>query len=245
LLRLRLAMTHKIEGEGDKGGEVEMIKLRNNIHISNPMGKIEYYWGREGGARYYDSVKLPSDTFLNKAQILMAIDASNKIGARIPYDNETLVIKPLLEKLNKINACLSKIPYNIKISDDFEKIPWNKIGELIQAFDTKYLSLARKTKILHKKLPNIIPILDSILELDYCKALISDYKWTSESDWAVRCITELKKDIDTNKDELTELQKIISIKYEYMFDVSLLRLLDILIWSHFFYKESPLDQQTI
>ncbi len=214
-----------------------MIKLRNNIQISNPIEKIEYYWNRESGARYYDSMRLPTNSFLNKAQILMAIDASNSLGARIPYYDESLVIKPLLEKINKINSCLSKIPYNTKISDDFEKIPWGKIGELIQAFDTKYLSLARKTKILHKKLPNVIPILDSILEIDYCKAIIIDQKWTSESDWAIKCISELKKDIDANKDELTKIQQIISTKYEYMYDVSLLRLLDILIWSHFFYKE--------
>ena len=214
-----------------------MIKLRNSITIPNSADRIIYYWEREGGARFYDGVRLPSDNFFTKAQLLMAIEASNHIGARIPYYDETLLVKPLINKMTDINTWLSRIPADTVITDDSEHISWDAISRLFQLFDMKYMSLARKTKILHKKRPNLIPILDSVLELDYCYPIIGDCKGVSGSDWAIKCIVELKKDIDTNKDELTELQRTLSIKYEYTYDVSLLRLLDILIWSHFFYKE--------
>ena len=211
------------------------IQLRQGIKFDDPQKVIISYWEREWGFRDYDKTRLPENNSFTEEQIRLVIQASNKLKARIPYKNEDKVIKPILQKKNEIESELALIPNDVNILDDYEKIPWEYVKSLLNIFSIKYLGLARKTKILHKKRPNIIPILDSILESRYCVPILKakNLYAIEEAERAINCIKELKEDIDMNRDTLLNLQQSLESKDYGIYDTSILRLLDILIWSHF------------
>jgi len=235
--------------ESKRGGEVEMlIHLRQGIEVNNPEELIVSYWNKyKRSFAEYDKARLPNDDSFGEDQIREAIRVSNILGAMIPFYDENKVIKPLLHRQFQLEEALRLVPAEVNILDSYEEIPWQSIKQLLESFSAKYLCLARKTKILHKKRPLLMPILDSVLAGKYCDPLLNEQQPVArnEDTRAVKYIQELKKDIDENKEALLELQKGLKNKGYEEYDLSLTRLLDIVIWSHFKTRGVTFDQQTI
>ncbi|MFC2044669.1 DUF6308 family protein [Chloroflexota bacterium] len=94
----------------------------------------------------------------------------------MPIQDKTKAIIPLLNKRHEIESKLERVPSNINILDDYSKIPWKHWKQLNELFDTlriKYISIARLTKMLHKKRPGLIPILDSVVIVVYIRSLLT------------------------------------------------------------------------
>jgi len=214
-----------------------LIRLRQGIKVNDPVGTVTNYYKKAGkGAIAYDKFELPRDNSFNKDQIEQAIRASNRLGARIPYNDESKVLKPLLQKQNEIESKLAGVPAHLTILDNYVEIPWDNLKSLFDTFKLKYISLARMTKILHKKRPNLIPILDkNILVNKYLEPLLQEQGVITreETERAVYYIKELRKDIEGNREAFIEAKQ--NLKNE-DYDISLLRILDILIWYHFIYE---------
>lgn len=215
-----------------------LIRLRQGIKVNDPVGTVINYYKKAGkGTIAYDKFELPPDNSFSKDQIEQVIRVCNRLGARIPYNDESKVIEPLLQKREEIESQLTGVPAHLTILDNYVDIPWDSLKSLFDTFRLKYISLARMTKILHKKRPNLIPILDkNILVNRFLKPLLQKQGISAweEAEMAVYYIKELKKEVDTNRETFMKIQRTLKDKGHH---ISVLRILDILVWYHFFYKE--------
>jgi hypothetical protein len=215
-----------------------LIRLRQGIEVCDPVGTIIDYYKKAGkGTIAYDKFELPPDNSFSKDQIEQVIKVCNRLGARIPYNDKSKVIEPLLQKREEIEYQLTEVPAHLTIFDNYAEIPWDSLKSLFDTSRMKYINLARMTKILHKKRPNLIPILDkNILVNKFLKPLLQNqgiFAW-DDTKTAVHYIKVLKKEVDTNRETFMKVQHTLK---DIGHDISVLRILDILVWYHFFYKE--------
>jgi len=166
----------------------------------------------------YDLQLVPQDNVLRPEEIRL----SHKMGAR--FSNS--LIENLLNRGNSITKALSQISLGLSILDSFEKIPWDVLEELFKTCVMPGLGEANITKILHKKRPQLIPILDSVVQgyLGGLPVTHSNVPQAPEKK-IVFHIRQLKQDADANRLTLLNLAE--------QFDLSVVRILDILIWTHF------------
>lgn len=202
------------------------IVLRPTLEIEDPEQVILYYYRTMGkGVHAYDQAKLTEDNHINLEQLKDLKRLVDKLGGRgIPHS----AISILGDRKLEIEKRLQDVPSAITILAEYAQIPWDSLGQLIDILRVRGLGLARLTKMLHKKRPKIVPILDSIL-IGYLRPFIDEQttKRVSEGDTAVCFIKEFKKDLDTNRLVLTQLNNSKRMPYP----VSAVRILDILVWS--------------
>jgi len=202
-----------------------IIILRSNIKVANPQEVILRYYSTMGrGVHLYDQTVIPQDNTFTSEQMERIKRLVNGLGERgIPHS----AISTLNHRRTEIENRLRQVPATVNIIDDCSVIPWGDIGHLIDSMRVPYLGLARLTKILHKKRPNIIPILDSVM-VGYLQPFISREEIVGASDAgrAICYIKELKKDIHNNIMVFTELLEWARKPYP----ISIIRILDILTW---------------
>ena len=174
----------------------------------------------------YDSIAVEQDDRLSEGDIRLA----NKIVARIPGS----VIKDLMQRSAEVNDSLSKLPANLTLSAPSEAIPWDALGSLFQSVIAKNVRLARATKILHMKRPNLIPILDSVVVDNYtwplALAIDSSVAHRPEPLQGVEYCMIIKTDLDANMGALTRMRARLE---DAGIRLSLVRILDILLWTRY------------
>jgi hypothetical protein len=217
------------------------IELRLGIQFEEPEELLIYYFNKAGkGAQSYDKARFHDDTLFTECQIRQLVDLISHFGGMIRSKKvKEEIIKGLIQKKREIELILMDISSKHTILDKEEEIPWQKIVSLFNECRIKQVGLTRMTKILHKKRPDLIPILDKIVVCQYLEPILKERGIIThnQNERAIFYIKELKYDIEINKDDLLILQQSLKSKGYGVYDMSLLRLLDILIWSHFFYKE--------
>jgi hypothetical protein len=143
------------------------IFLRHGVETEQAEKVIRRYYNEMGGGtRAYDEGKgvESNDDQFTREQLIAARKLVNKLGGRgIP----SRAIDDLCARQSRIAKKLAEVPSTITIRDETENIPWMSISELFDAFRVPYVTTARYTKVLHKKRPNLIPILDSRVRDDY------------------------------------------------------------------------------
>lgn len=202
-----------------------IVTLRPNITITDAEQLILLYYSEMGkGVRAYDQAKIDDDNIFTHDQLDEVTHIVNRLGGRIPYK----VIESLNDKQLQINTELRSIPAGVSILSGDKTIPWDGFRGLIDTMRVPRLGLAGLTKILHKKRPNIVPILDKIVRNNYLLPLMSKQKMKSLSDGAIAVLytKELKIDVDSNRATLLEIDAWQGKPYP----ISILRMLDIFIW---------------
>lgn len=177
----------------------------------------EYDWSYKN----YDCVPVTEDSVLRVEEIELAY----RMGARFPRS----LIQVLIDRVDTIRKALSQISPTIIIFD--EKIPWQALESLFKACIMPRLNAANITKILHKKRPQIIPILDSIVVQKYLEPLVQPHIPTAPEERMVLYIKQLKRDAEVNREVLIEIQK--RLVAQGKLGLSPIRVLDILIWTYF------------
>ncbi len=205
------------------------IFLRNGVVIDKPENVILRYYEEMGsGTRAYDEGVIPTDDRFPREQLIAACELANKIGGRgIPGR----AIDDLCGRQSRIAKKLEEVPSTITILNESENIPWMSITELFDAFRVPYVTIARYTKMLHKKRPNLIPILDSHVRDDYFLPTIARgaIAGLSDAERATYLVREMRKDVSENSEALFYLHEWRGKPYP----ISILRLFDILIWCRF------------
>jgi len=198
------------------------IRLRTGETISNPEKVLTRYLQRMGkGIHTYDVTKLPEDDFFPADQIETALGLINKLGARAPTKK---ILPKLRMKQSEIEQKLSHVPAELTIFHNYDEIPWDQLEQLFSTFQVPYMGISRCSKLLHKKRPSLIPLLDSVATA-YLDSL-SAPTTRSFSKKAARYIREFKEDMDSNRKSLIALQEWNGNLYS----VSTLRIFDILLW---------------
>jgi hypothetical protein len=112
---------------------------------------------QDGSYQNYDLAEVSNDNSLSERDVRIA----NRIIARMGPDT----VAAILSRAPAASAALAQIPANASLVNSDAGIPWEALDHLYKAFEgLPGVGLARITKVLHKKRPALIPILDSVVD---------------------------------------------------------------------------------
>jgi hypothetical protein len=130
------------------------LHLRNGVLIDDPLGTVRQFVDTYGMA--YDDADVAPNV-VEESDIALA----NKIIARMGKDAKAA----LLSRKSEIEAALILIPLDATLTVPADKVPWEALGQLYRSVERlAHIGLPRATKVLHKKRPALIPILDDVVK---------------------------------------------------------------------------------
>jgi Family of unknown function (DUF6308) len=148
---------------------------------------------------------------------------ANRGGARI----SAVEIAAILQRQYDIERALRQIQPDTSLTAATRSIPWARLRELFDAFaNIRGVGFSKATKALHPKRPALIPMLDSVVQA----YLTGDEPALSGTfgERATELVRRYKQDLDRNRVALRKLQRELA---GYGFQVSEVRILDLLLWS--------------
>lgn len=182
--------------------------------ISDCQSKLKRFCDLDASYRNYDLIPVKEDNFIAMSDIKLA----NHMGARMG----TKVMQLLMGRAENINSTLVHIPAGLELANN--DIPWVALEKLFRVTLGPYIRPARATKILHKKRPHLIPILDSVI-VSYCQ-LVNRHSRGDEASMMVDCLRTIKTDIERNLDTFRALITATNLK------ITVVRSHDILVWAY-------------
>lgn len=195
--------------------------LRNGRRIENVLETALEFLEQDSSYLNYDLAHVEQDDVLTEADIRVA----NAMIARMSPQ----VIARIYERAPVINAVLAEIPSSSSLAAAADAIPWQALEELIQAMQgIPEVKLARQTKVLHKKRPALIPILDSVLA-KYLRRVDGLRHTGDPARDAVELIRSYKRELDTALPALRSLQEELRVRDV---DLTECRLLDLFLWAY-------------
>lgn len=197
------------------------IKLSDNSVIKDAELVLEKYCSNNWGLDYDNPVNL--DGLLTAEEIRLA----NRLYARM----SPKIIDSILRKRNAIHSILKQIPNDLTLWGN-DPINWDLIQKLFEELLIPQIRAARATKVIHKKRPNLIPILDSAVSNYAWSCLDKQQRSLREPELMVKYCKLLKQDIVLNKDNLEYLKQAVPSAA----NLSLVRILDILVWMQSYEK---------
>jgi hypothetical protein len=220
--------------------QTAQIRLASGIAFENPIELIKRFYSADGHV-LYDLLPVAKDNCLDPA-CLIAPAFFTSFNTRFDEWRSVWQSKSLLEEP------LQRIQCRLSLSESEETIPWLAIKDIFAKFlDLKGFRISRVSKILHKKRPHLIPILDERIVRHYYKSDIDTWikmvafgraqlqtrgKAHTEKDAlksedvALELIKSIRKDLILN----LELLKSIQTELKPYLDLSLVRLLDLILW---------------
>jgi hypothetical protein len=201
-----------------------MIRLRDDIVFEDPESRIREYCAIEV-YRGYDDRHSVDDIVSSRD-----IESANNLYAMIDcYDNTES--RRLLSQSNRIRETLSEIPNK----DIFTMSPeeWTTVREKIKASLAEFLSvkgigLAKATKILHLKRPNLFPVLDSFVIKFLLNMDISELEKTRQLEIGLSALESARKIMIRQEDAFTGL---VDQTRDLPIRLTAVRIFDILCWS--------------
>ncbi|MEJ7792408.1 MAG: DUF6308 family protein [Gaiellaceae bacterium] len=193
--------------------------LRNGARIENVLESALEFIERDSSYRSYDLAAVAQDDVLIEADIRVA----NAMIARM----SPRVIAGIHARAPIVNAALTQIPTSASLVAPADEIPWSQLENLMRAMQgIPEVKLARQTKVLHKKRPALIPILDSVLE-KYLRQVDGMRRTGDEAQYAVELIRSYKRELDA---ALPALQALRGELQRRGIDLTECRLLDLFLW---------------
>jgi hypothetical protein len=128
---------------------------------------------------------------------------------------------------------LRKIPADVCLSDTSlnDEGLWENLKGLFAAFcRCDDISYSKTTKIMHKKRPNLIPIVDRV----YVAGEYLGGSWLGPRDipeYLVAATKYIRDDVVHNLSTLKSIQA--RLRHEKQIDLTLLRIFDILLYQHY------------
>jgi hypothetical protein len=147
---------------------------------------------------------------------------ANRGGARISAAEQAAV----LARRRRIEAALAEIPVDASLAAS--AVAWAPLTQLFGSFgEIRGFGFAKLTKALHGKRPALIPILDSVVQA----YLAGDEPAPPEfGERATALVRSYKQDLDRNRVALREVKGGLSARG---YELTEVRILDVLIWSAF------------
>lgn len=197
------------------------LLLRNGTRIENVLETALEFVEKDSSYRSYDLAEVAQDNVLTEADIRVA----NAIIARMSPQ----VIAGIYARAPVINAALTQIPTSASLVVPADEIPWHELENLMRAMQgILEVKLARQTKVLHKKRPALIPILDSVLE-KYLRQVDGLQRSGDQAHDAVELIRSYKRELDS---ALPALQPLREELHRRGIDLTECRLLDLFLWGY-------------
>jgi hypothetical protein len=221
-----------------------IYKIRTSNQISSVINK---YFENTYGSEAYCGWEVAQDSILKPSDIFVSCSLS---GRPYPFDGAYWEIFNNGKKV-EIEKALKRIPKQEHITT--ANLSLNALGGKIQNLlrimtEIPGIQLPIATKILHKKRPNLIPILDSQVLKHYgwkYNRLYIMKEGKDREDTTLGLIDLIKQDVKANENILREGAKKIAKKLQLSRNIKKaltpLRILDIIIWcgmvdSRLYYK---------
>lgn len=136
-------------------GECPELRLRSGVLISNPLADALNFIRYDGTYQRYDAVEAdPWD--LSEDDLHLA----NRIIARMGAAPWAAV----LTRRHEVRNALGQVPVSASLAEPADRVTWDALRRLYASLDhLPGVGLARATKILHKKRPALVPILDEVV----------------------------------------------------------------------------------
>jgi hypothetical protein len=199
------------------------LKLGNGERIDGCLEKVIRFCQPRGGPNYYNSydcASIEQDNTLRDSDVLIA----NKLGARI--GQESLLV--FRRNRAKIETALESVPVGVGLDDSWqdEESMWRTIANVYRACWASDVGEARTTKVLHKKRPQLIPIIDGRMVISWYFAGYSGPKKRG-IDRMIDVTQRIREDVARNRDPLQELQKEL---VKAGVNLTRVRLFDVVLW---------------
>jgi len=197
------------------------LVLRNGVEIVDALQTVLEFVERDASYRAYDLAPVRQDDVLTEADVRVG----NAIVARMPGR----VIEAFAARAPAIGAALARIPAEATLMAADEQVPWQGLQALLlAAAEIEEVGLPRATKVLHKKRPALLPILDSVVE-QYLREV---ERLPHRSDFVaggLDLIRAYKRELDANAEALHALRAELQTRGVGLTEC---RLLDILLWAY-------------
>lgn len=201
-----------------------MIKLRDDVVFEDPQSRIREYCEIEISQGYDDQHSI------NNNITRKDIDAANELYAMIDrYDKDEST--RLLSYSTNLSSLLSVIPnVNIFAVPNQEWLDFrNKIEKLLAKFlSIRGIGLAKATKILHLKRPNLIPVLDSFVIKFLMDVNISEEAKSSCVNIGLQALDRVREIIAQQRDAF---EKLVRQTSDLSVQLTPVRMFDILCWT--------------
>ena len=196
------------------------IVLHGDVELENPadlaLRFVEAYWGSEGGTG-------SGPTTFDEDDLRLA----NRGGARI----SAAEIAAVLDRRGQIEGALREIPLDASLAAPAASIPWAPLTRLFDAFaEIRGIGFSKMTKALHKKRPALIPMLDSVVQAYLEATAVRTPSSEPFAHRAVALVRNYKREVDRNRAGLRAIKEELAGRG---YELTEVRILDILIWSVF------------
>lgn len=197
------------------------MRLRSGLEVSNPRVLLRAFVSQ--WYPMYDGVSVPQDNYLHVTDIAL----STMMNSRIAGHTGAL----LYRGREPVESGLGKVPAGLDLLDVIQgdDVPGAEgISQAIAAMiQIPRVKLSVATKILHKKRPGLIPILDNVVESHYFPRWCQPVPGRGWGEYAVALIRVIHQDMLSVAVELRELESELE---EAGTPLTPCRILNILIW---------------
>lgn len=205
------------------------VTLADGITIPDALAVIRHMVLFEQRVYFgYDAASVPQDNTVTLADAQVA----NRIGAR---RSPSILGAWISAHATAVATALELIPPTTSMSDPEATIPWPALSSLFAAAltpATPGVSVSVATKILHKKRPGIIPILDEFVET----YLVQTYAATEMTPLALTQLFKREYDAANVNGALTDIETVLGPAGVVLSPV---RVLDKLLWARMLANDAP------
>lgn len=125
--------------------------------MADPLASALLFIAKDGSYQNYDLAEISRDNSLSEREVRVA----NRIIARMGAEP----VAAILSRSAPAAVALARIPPDASLVGQESEVPWQALDDLYRVFEgLPGVGLARITKVLHKKRPGLIPILDSVVD---------------------------------------------------------------------------------
>jgi hypothetical protein len=150
---------------------VPVLHLRDGRSVEDPLGKLRRFCQSEYAL--YDAVEAQQDDTLTVHDILLSVAVNSGLDAK--------GLSSVWNGKWRVEQHLCLLPPALSLADPQAVIPWDTIVEMFEEFEhMRHAKLAVASKILHKKRPALIPIMDNVVRKYY------EHAYTSFA-WSPKC----------------------------------------------------------
>ena len=161
------------------------------------------------------------------------VKRANRGGARISAA-ETAAI---LGRRVVIERALREIDSDSSLAEATSSIPWIPLTQLFDSFaDIRGVGFSKMTKALHPKRPELIPMLDSVVQAYLAGDDPGPRSSASFGERATALVRSYKRELDRNSSVLHEIRRQLARRGHRLTEV---RVLDIAIWCVAATRRSP------
>lgn len=201
------------------------IKLASGLVVTDPLDRVARFCREE--YEYYDALPQADPNHIRPADILATVGLNSRIDTAVKVRTVHRGMEAACAPI------LAGIPADAELLS-FE--PLDAVDALLAAAMTsKFVLLASATKVLHRKRPALVPVIDSVVAGHYMRtteerALLSR-AWQERNPAAEvghLALRAIRKDFQAAAAELREFQEALAREG---FILSLVRILDILVWT--------------